>query len=516
MLPVELKTCSLSQRIKTLLVPTLMLTSSTTNDMVKKNLTSSMSYRVYIRNDYKPEIRWYPDCPWYKRKLNWFLCFGFFSLVSIYLLIEPTQYDYFTRTLLAEESVLVASQDLIHSQAQVETLLPNNESSQDEWQTVTVKAGENLSLIFDRLHISPAILFQVVSLGDETASLQRLIPGEQIQLRISDGKLQALRYEPDLTTTLLVTAEDNKYRSETITTELETRVKESTGLIQDSLYQAGLDAGLSDNLIMRFISIYGWDIDFALDIRKGDHFKVIYEERFKHGKKVGDGSILVTEFNNQGKNLRAVRYTSLDGQIGYFNEDGYSMRKAFLRTPLKFNRISSGFSLSRKHPILNRMRAHKGVDYAAPSGTPVKATGDGNVVEIGKSGGYGNMIVLRHAGIYNTVYAHLLGYAKGLKRGQHVEQGDIIGYVGKTGLATGPHLHYEFRVSGVHQNPLTVDLPKALKIADKQMQHFHQQTLPLFAQLDRNRQTDYAVVETEDKNDLVLALDTAEKIRNTR
>ena len=469
-----------------------------------------MSYRVYVRNDYKPEIRWYPDQPWYQRKLNWIICFVFASLASIYLLIASSEDGHLTHAYSAKESATALNTYFLPSTAPATTQVTNDQSEMDEWQTVTVKRGENLSVIFDRLHLSPAVLFQVVSLGEDTASLQRLTPGEQIQFRISDGKLHALKYEPNLTTTLLVTTEDNKFRSETIITELETRVKESIGLIKDSLYQAGLDAGLSDNLIMRFVSIYGWDIDFALDIHKGDHFKIIYEERFKHGLKVGDGSILVAEFNNQGKNLRAVRYTSPEGQIGYFNEDGYSMRKAFLRTPLKFNRISSGFSLSRKHPILNRMRAHKGVDYAAPSGTPVKATGDGNVVAIGKSGGYGNMIVLRHAGIYNTVYAHLLGFAKGLKRGQHVEQGDIVGYVGKTGLATGPHLHYEFRVNGVHQNPLTVTLPKALKIPDQQKQHFHQQTSPLFAQLERNKQTtDFAAVDGKANNGLILALDEA-------
>ena len=468
-----------------------------------------MSYKVYVRNDYRPEIRWCPDQPWYHRNLNWIICLVFASLASVYLLIEQSESDNSTHAPLANESAMAQVDYSLTTSARTETLVANDQSKLEKWQTITVQTGENLSIIFDRLHLSPAVLYQVVSLGESTASLQRLTPGEQIQFRLDEGKLQALKYEPSLTTTLLVTAEDNKFRSETITTELETRVKESTGVIQDSLYQAGLDAGLSDNLIMRLINIYGWDIDFALDIRKGDHFKIIYEEQFKHGLKVGDRSILVTEFNNQGKKFRAVRYTSTDGQTGYYNEDGYSMRKAFLRTPLKFNRISSGFSLSRKHPILNRMRAHKGVDYAAPSGTPVKATGDGNVVGIGRSGGYGNMIVLRHAGIYNTVYAHLLGFAKSLKRGQHVEQGDIIGYVGKTGLATGPHLHYEFRVNGVHQNPLTVTLPKALKIPDQQMPHFHQQTSSLLAQLDHNQQTDFAAVDNHDKNELVLALDEA-------
>ena len=182
---------------------------------------------------------------------------------------------------------------------------------------------------------------------------------------------------------------------------------------------------------------------------------------FKNGEKVGDGPIIAAEFINQKKVYRAVRYTSPEGDTNYYNEDGFSMRKAFLRTPVNFSRISSTFSLSRKHPVLNRIRAHKGVDYAAPTGTPIKSTGDGSVSFIGTNGGYGRMITIRHGGIYTTAYAHMSRYVSGLKKGKKVKQGDTIGYVGSSGLATGPHLHYEFRVNGSHRNPLTVQFPKA-------------------------------------------------------
>jgi murein DD-endopeptidase MepM/ murein hydrolase activator NlpD len=452
-------------------------------------------------------VRWIPDVPWYRRKLFRIFSFGIASLASVYLIRDyqgaSDYYLYETAKLPA-----IAADDRDYSYLQEsDTQVQDVQTDPEHWQTVTVKSGENLSVLFDRLHLAPNALFQVMSLGDETRALHRLVPGDHVHFQINEGQLSALKFEPDPTTTILITADGDGFRSQTLLSELETRIKESTGTIEQSLYQAGLDAGLSDNLVMRLISIYGWDIDFALDIRKGDKFRIIYEEKYKDGRKVNDGAILVTEFNNRGRAFRAARYTAPDGKTGYYDEDGFSMRKAFLRTPLKFNRISSGFSLSRKHPILNRIRAHRGVDYAAPSGTPVKATGDGIVAEMGKNGGYGNMIVLRHAGIYNTVYAHLLSFARGLKPGQHVEQGDIIGYVGKTGLATGPHLHYEFRVNGVHKDPLTVDLPKALRIPDRQMAQFRQQTLPLFAQLD-GIGTKLASNEYT-RDEMVLALDQA-------
>ena len=212
---------------------------------------------------------------------------------------------------------------------------------------------------------------------------------------------------------------------------------------------------------MQLIYIYGWDIDFILDIRKGDSFKVIYEEKYKNREKVGNGPVLAAEFNNQDRKIRAVRYERDNGQVDYYTGTGTNMRKAFLRNPLNFSRISSHFNLRRKHPVLNRIRAHKGVDYAAPTGTPIKVTGDGTIQFLGKKGGYGKSIIVKHGGKYSTLYAHLSRYRKGLKRTQPVKQGQVVGYVGKTGLATGPHLHYEFRVNNRHHNPLTVKLPGA-------------------------------------------------------
>jgi murein DD-endopeptidase MepM/ murein hydrolase activator NlpD len=250
-------------------------------------------------------------------------------------------------------------------------------------------------------------------------------------------------------------------------------------------------------MIMQMINLYGWDIDFAMEVRQGDQFHVIYEERYKDGEKVQDGPILAAEFINRGKSFTSVRYTHADGHSDYYAENGDSMRKAFLRTPVKFARISSRFSLGRKHPILNRIRAHKGVDYAASTGTPVRTSGDGVIKLAARKGGYGKAIIIQHGGKYTTLYGHLSRYRRGIKRGKHVKQGQIIGYVGMTGLATGPHLHYEFRVNGVHRNPLTVKLPKAMRIPDNLMAEFKSQTEPLLAQLSSI--TNNATVAADDE-----------------
>ncbi|HIE54487.1 MAG TPA: peptidase M23, partial [Chromatiaceae bacterium] len=246
----------------------------------------------------------------------------------------------------------------------------------------------------------------------------------------------------------------------------------------------GQKAGLSDRQIMELADIFGWDIDFALELREGDQFRVLYEEQYLDGKKLRNGPILGAEFINQGKSYRAIRYTDSKGDTAYYDPDGHAKRRAFIRTPVKFSRISSRFTRKRWHPVLKKWRSHKGVDYAAPRGTPVKATGNGTVVFRGKKGGYGNVIFLRHGGKYTTVYGHLSRFAKGVKNGSKVKQGQIIGYVGSTGLATGPHLHYEFRINGIHRNPLTVKLPKTLRLPESEMARFLQQSQPLLAKLD--------------------------------
>jgi murein DD-endopeptidase MepM/ murein hydrolase activator NlpD len=236
---------------------------------------------------------------------------------------------------------------------------------------------------------------------------------------------------------------------------------------------------------MELANIFGWDIDFALDLRKNDQFSILYEKQFVDGEEIAAGNILAAEFSNRGKTFRAVRFVDPKGHANYFTPDGNSMRKTFLRTPVDFARISSRFNLKRKHPVLNQIRAHKGVDYAASTGTPIKATGDGKIIFRGWKGGYGRVVIVQHGQRYTTLYAHLSKFNHKRKKGGYVKQGQIIAYVGKSGLATGPHLHYEFRVNGVHRNPLTVPLPHAKPITKQYLAEFSKQTQPLISQLDQ-------------------------------
>ncbi len=363
---------------------------------------------------------------------------------------------------------------------------PSNFSSADEqpWETVIVQSGDNMAHIFKRTGLSATELYNILESGKETEILKRLKPGQELRFRITDNRLQEMEYIQSATKTLKVTRIENGYKSVMIEIIPVSNITTSRGIISDSLFLAGQRAGISDNTLMQLTQIFGWDIDFILDIRKGDQFSVIYEELFVNGKKYRNGNILAAEFINRNKTFRAIRYKDSDGYADYYNENGDSMRKAFLRTPVRFSRISSKFNLKRKHPVLNRIRAHKGVDYAAPSGTPVKTAGNGKVVFAGRKGGYGNTVIIQHGERYSTLYAHLSKYRGGIKRGKRVKQGDIIAYVGKTGLATGPHLHYEFRVNGVHRNPLTVKLPKALPIAKKYLTDFKQSAKPWLLQLE--------------------------------
>ena len=263
------------------------------------------------------------------------------------------------------------------------------------------------------------------------------------------------------------------------------------------MFLAGTNAGMEQSLIMEVASIFGWDIDFALDIRSNDRFSVLYEEHFLNGEKLRNGPILAAEFTNQGKTFKAVRYTDSKGSSNYFTPEGNSMRKAFLRTPVDFARISSHFNLKRKHPVLNRIRAHKGTDYAAPTGTPIKAAGDGKVTWAGTKGGYGRTVMIQHGQSYKTLYAHMRRYGKGIRSGVRVKQGQIIGYVGSSGLATGPHLHYEFYVNGAVRNPVRVSLPKAKAIPKKELANFKAQTTPIVATLQNYQKNIQIASNTE-------------------
>jgi len=354
-----------------------------------------------------------------------------------------------------------------------------------QWTTVKVKPGSSLAQIFSKLKLSAADLHNIIRINKDTAKLKRVLPGQSLRFQINtQGQLEQLVYQIDAANSLHVKKAGTGFIADTASKTLDTRTAHASARIDSSLFVAGQNAGLSDNMTMQLANIFGWDIDFALDIRKGDHFTVIYEEVFMDGRKVRDGEILAAEFHNRGNTYRAIRYTNKNGHSQYYSPEGMSMRKAFLRSPVSFSRISSRFSLGRKHPILNKIRAHKGVDYAASRGTPIKATGDGRIVYKGVKGGYGRTIVIKHGTAYNTLYAHMKSYNRKSRVGKKVKQGQVIGYIGSSGLATGPHLHYEFRVNGVHRNPLTVRLPKASPLPKKYRDDFSQKANTLVSQLN--------------------------------
>ena len=326
--------------------------------------------------------------------------------------------------------------------------------------------------------------------------LARIAPRQEIEFYVdTKSRVTRLVHRPDRIRSLHVSRDGDIFTFEEIVELPDVSVASAAGVIDSSLFEAGQRAGLSDNLIMRMAEIFGWDVDFALDIRPGDRFALVFEEQFKHGEKIGEGPIIAAEFTNRDRRIRAVRYVDPTGRTDFFSPDGRSMRKAFLRTPVDFSRISSRFSFNRRHPILHKMRAHRGVDYAAPRGTSVRASGDGRVVFAGRNGGYGRTIILQHGSAYTTLYAHLSRFSKGVRPGKRVEQGQVIGYVGSTGLATGPHLHYEFRVRGVHRDPLKVRLPQAAPLAEGYMADFREKSKPLLAKLELIARTSIATAD---------------------
>lgn len=355
-----------------------------------------------------------------------------------------------------------------------------------EWVTVEVKRGQTLSDIFESQNLGFSEAIAVVKLSSDAARLKTLRAGDKLLLRKSpEDKLEELRFELDEANTLHVRRTgDDQLEAMTIAAELERRQTQVSTTIENSLFLDGQRAGLSNRLLVQMADMFGYDIDFALDLRIGDRFAVIYEELYKNGEKLRDGDIVAAEFVNRGRSYRAVRYVDADGNLAYYTPEGESLRKAFLRTPVDFARVSSGFNLRRRHPILNTIRAHKGVDYAAGSGTPIRATGDGRVEFIGVKGGYGRVVILKHGSQYTTLYAHMSRYRSGLSVGSRVKQGQVIGYVGASGLATAPHLHYEFRINGVHKNPMTVALPRAHPLPRSALARWRAETAYAVAQLD--------------------------------
>jgi murein DD-endopeptidase MepM/ murein hydrolase activator NlpD len=377
--------------------------------------------------------------------------------------------------------------------------------SQPIGQTVefVVRRNDTLDRIFRQLKLNLTDLASIRELPGVQAQLDRLRPGETIKLVHDDeGLVRALSRRISETEVLSVKRVEetgtSPFTAEVLATPVEIRESRAQGTIDSSLFVAARAAGVSSEIILRLANdIFGWDIDFALDIQPGDRFSLIYEQKFRDGEYIGDGRILAADFVNDGTTHRAVYYESADGKIAdYFTPDGRSMRRQFLRAPLDFTRISSNFDPRRRHPILNMIRAHQGVDYAAPTGTIIKAAGDGRVSFVGTKGGYGRAVIIEHGGGISTLYGHMSRFASGLNSGDRVKQGATIGYVGSSGAATGPHLHYEYRVNGIHKNPRTVPLPDAAPIPDTYVAEFKSRSAAALARLDRASDASVGVVAT--------------------
>ena len=361
-------------------------------------------------------------------------------------------------------------------------------------RTVQVQPGDNLSLVFRRQGLSQQDLHQIVTTQPLGPRLANILPGHEFSFLIGEGNdLLSLTYSSGPLEKLQFTRSGSGFEGSEIVADPESVQAYKHMVIDHSLFVAGQRAGFTDRMTMKIAEIFQWDVDFVLDIRSGDSFHVLFEENYLDDKLIGFGRILAAEFINQGRSHQAVLYTSPDGSDAYFDTQGNSMQKQFLRAPLKFTRISSNFNLRRKHPLWKRDMPHRGIDYAAPTGTEVLASGDGVVTEAARTVPNGNFVVLRHGSNITTKYLHLSKFGRGIRPGVKVQQGQVIGKVGATGYATGPHLHYEFLVNGVHQNPRTVALPDAEPIAEAERQRFNATATPLLASLMRHKQPDLAV-----------------------
>lgn len=367
-----------------------------------------------------------------------------------------------------------------------------------EWQTFDIKSGDTLSSLFKKAGFNDGTMLSVIHGDGEAKKLEKIYAGETIRFATTeDGALAGVELQRNRLETLKISKAGDSFTGDTEVRKPEARPAFASGTIDGSLYVAAREAGLNDQLTMELAGIFGWEIDFVYDVRKGDQFEVVYEELYLDGEKFGTGRILSARFVNRGEENIALLYTDSNGDSDYYTPDGKSMRKAFLRTPINA-RVSSPFNLQRRHPVLDVVRPHEGTDYGAPPGTPIKAAGAGRVIFAGWKGGYGRTVVLKHGDNITTLYAHMSRIGKGIKNGTRVKQSEIIGYVGSSGMVTGPHLHYEFRLNGTPRNSRTVKLPDAKPVPSSEMARFKQVTEQRIAQFD---------VLSESHQQLALATD---------
>jgi len=450
-----------------------------------------------LRHDYKPSAEKKPKK---SKALQWFVVGLGIPLIGLALVstlntttqVSPPPQE---PILTAAESAANAIEDPADRVYAEVPLVLTEAMNPPPYQnvTLTIRRGDTLDKLFRKHDLNLGDLSRISKLDQARKRFRQLKPGDEFQVTHDQGKLVSMTTNLDLTSALNIERAESGFTAELIERPIEKRKRLTYGVIETSLFESAATAGVSDRVIMNVAGIFAWDVDFVLDIRTGDNYYVQYEEIWQNGKFVKDGEIIAAEFNNNGRKHQAIRFIDDNGRSDYFTPDGHSVRKAFIRAPVDFTRISSNFNPRRKHPILNTIRAHRGVDYAAPRGTPIRAAGDGKVIYRGVKNGYGNAIILQHGGNITTLYAHMSRFA-GARVGSRVRQGQTIGYVGSTGLATANHLHYEYRLNGVHRNPRTVKLPQADPIDDQYRQRFLAAVEPILQELEHFKNTQLATI----------------------
>jgi len=364
------------------------------------------------------------------------------------------------------------------------------------WHTERLQRGDTVAELLLRLNIKDAAASDYLRNSTDARAFRKLSVGNEVQAETdSTGALVSLSYLGEQGARIVIRKQGDTFSSKATAAQLEKRLFVRTGEIKTSLYAATDAAGMPESAANQLTEIFSGDVDFHHDLKRGDRFTAVYEMTYSNGALVKAGQIQAAEFINQGQVYRAVRFQSDSSHSDYYTPEGKSLKKAFLRSPIAFSRVSSGFTMSRFHPVLNKWRAHKGVDFAAAMGTPVKATSDGIVSFVGQQNGYGNVINLKHQSNLSTVYGHLSRFAKGLHTGDRIRQGDVIGYVGMTGLASGPHLHYEFKIDGQQRDPLRVALPNALPVSGANRTAFKAMADKFVASLVQLRNTNLAKLD---------------------
>lgn len=421
-----------------------------------------------------------------KNKLRWFVTISTIPLLGVvtaFGLVPTSSFGRNSGKLSIEEVALP-------------TNAPTKTTSTTFWRTERTKSGDTVAELIQRLNIQDSAASDYLRNSADSKSFRKLPSGKEVQAETdATGALVSLRYLGDNGSQIIIKKQGEQFATETIAAQLEKRLFVRTGEIKTSLYAATDAVGMPESAANQLTQIFNGDIDFHHDLRRGDKFTAVYEMTYSNGALVNTGKIQAAEFVNQGHVYRAVLFNS-DGQHSdYYTPEGKSLKKAFLRSPIAFSRVSSGFTTARFHPVLNKWRAHKGTDFAASIGTPIKATADGIVSFAGRQNGYGNVVNLKHSNHLSTVYGHMSRFAKGIRNGKHVSQGDVIGYVGMTGITSGPHCHYEFKIDGQQRDPLRVALPNAQPITSANLTQFKKLADNFSARLNQLRNTNLAKLD---------------------